>query len=78
MKLIFLVLITILINLPFGAYRTKTKKFSLKWFLSIHIPIPFIYLMRIKSGYGLKIIPLMVLAAFTGQLLGGKIIKKRD
>ena len=31
-------LLTLLINLPFGYMRKKTRKFSLKWFLCIHLP----------------------------------------
>lgn len=75
MNLLSLILITFLLSLPFGMYRVKTKKFSLAWFLSIHIPIPFIYLLRIKSGHGIKIIPLIILASIIGQLTGGKIKK---
>ncbi|SJZ31327.1 hypothetical protein SAMN02745118_00203 [Selenihalanaerobacter shriftii] len=73
MNLLTLILITFLINLPFGAYRTTTKKFSLAWFLSIHLPIPLIYWLRISSGYTIKIIPIMVLIAIGSQLSGGKI-----
>jgi hypothetical protein len=76
MKLPALILITLFVNLPFGAYRATTKKFSLSWFLSIHIPIPFIYWLRITSGYGIKIIPVMVLITIFGQLGGGKIKEK--
>lgn len=76
MKLLLIILITLLLNLPFGMYRVKTKRFSLAWFASIHIPIPFVYWLRIKAGYGIKAIPLMVLMAVIGQVTGGKIREK--
>jgi uncharacterized membrane protein len=64
---------TVVVNLPFGYFRQKTKKFSLKWFLYIHLPIPLIFLARISSHLSYKFIPIFVAAAVTGQLLGGKI-----
>jgi hypothetical protein len=64
---------TILLNLPFGYARTKTKKYSLRWFLYIHIPVPFIFIARIISHIDMKYIPIFVFAAITGQILGGKL-----
>ncbi len=64
---------TLLINLPFGYFRRKTKKYSLKWFLCIHLPIPLIFLARISANLNYRYIPLFVIAAVTGQIIGGKI-----
>jgi hypothetical protein len=64
---------TVLVNLPFGNARAKTKRYSLRWFLYIHIPIPLIFIARTLSHIEFKYIPLLVLAAITGQLLGGKL-----
>lgn len=66
-------LFTLLINLPFGYMRQRARKFSLKWFLYIHIPIPLIVLIRISSGLDYKVIPLFLAAAVTGQVVGGRI-----
>jgi hypothetical protein len=66
-------IMTVVINLPFGYFRRKTKKFSLKWFLCIHLPIPLIFLARVTSHLSYKFIPVFVAAAVTGQILGGKI-----
>ncbi len=68
-----IVFFTVLINFPFGYLRNKTKKFSLKWFLCIHLPIPLIFLARISAHLSYRYIPLFVLAALAGQILGGKI-----
>jgi hypothetical protein len=65
--------LTVVVNLPFGYFRQKTKKFSLKWFLCIHLPIPLIFLARVSSHLSYKFIPIFVAAAVTGQILGGKI-----
>ncbi|HID43526.1 MAG TPA: hypothetical protein EYP30_07120 [Archaeoglobaceae archaeon] len=74
-------IIVFLLNLPFGYWRANTKKFSREWFLSIHVPIPFVVAIRILSGLGWRLVtfPVLVGAFFTGQFLGGKIygLKKR-
>lgn len=64
---------TLLINLPFGYLRAKKKKYSSLWFLYIHIPIPLIFVARTFSHIEFKYIPIFVLAALAGQILGGKL-----
>jgi hypothetical protein len=69
--LALVIAIAIGINLPFGAWRTTTRKFSLSWFLSIHVPIPAIFIIRRAAGFGWDYVPVMIACAVTGQLLGG-------
>jgi len=64
---------TLLLNLPFGYARARTKKYSFRWFLYIHIPIPFIFIARTISHISIKYIPIFILAAVIGQILGGKL-----
>lgn len=64
---------TLLINLPFGYARAKTKRYSFQWFLYIHIPIPIIFIARTISHIEFKYIPLLALAAIIGQIVGGKL-----
>jgi hypothetical protein len=64
---------TCMLNLPFGFMRGKARKYSLKWFLYIHLPIPFIFLARTYSHLDYRYIPLFVGAAVLGQVLGGKL-----
>ena len=64
---------TLLINLPFGYVRAKAKKYSFRWFLYIHVPIPFVVIARIISHVEIKYIPFLAAAAITGQILGGKL-----
>jgi len=76
-KILLIAMFTFLINIPFGIWRGKTKRFSIQWFLSIHLPIPFIILMRIKSGIGFipYSYPFFIFAFFSGQFIGSRIFK---
>lgn len=80
-KILLFIFVVILLNIPFGSYRNKTRKFSIAWFLSIHLPIPLIILMRRSLFYEsihigsfslnpLWIIPFSISAAVAGQLIG--------
>jgi len=74
-NLVIVTLLVFLLNIPFGMWRANTKKFSWKWFLSIHIPIPFIVGLRFlfNLGFELYTYPILVTAFFLGQLFGKKI-----
>jgi hypothetical protein len=75
-----LVAVTIfLFNIPFGYWRANVKKFSLQWILSVHIPVPFIILLRIGSniGFALYTYPILVGAFFLGQLAGKSFFVQR-
>ncbi len=72
-SLIELMLIVLLINIPFGYWRSGTDKFSRHWMMAIHIPVPVVFLLRIISGFGLTSIPLLMLSFAIGQFIGGKI-----
>ncbi|HJW75245.1 MAG TPA: hypothetical protein VJ787_06195 [Thermoleophilia bacterium] len=61
------------ITLPFGAWRVTTRRLSLRWFLAIHLPIPFIFLLRVETGYSYALIPFTVTACVLGQLVGGRL-----
>lgn len=71
-----LVLAAFILNLPFGYFRAPTKKFSFKWFLYIHLPIPFIYILRTVAEMSYRVIPLLVLGAIIGQIFGGRLNPK--
>jgi len=69
----FIFIFALFINLPFGYARSKSKRFSLRWFLFIHIPIPIIILLRLISHIEYKFIPIFILASLIGQIIGSKI-----
>jgi hypothetical protein len=79
MLLLIAACIDFLINIPFGYWRANLKRSSLQWFLSIHLPIPFIILVRIYTGIGFEFItyPIMIIAFILGQLAGLKIYSYR-
>ncbi|MBW2593844.1 MAG: hypothetical protein JRE58_12745 [Deltaproteobacteria bacterium] len=68
------ILAIVLLNLPFGFWRKGEKKFSLTWFLAVHIPVPLAVGIRFLAGYGWNpsSLPLFIAAFFTGQYVGGK------
>jgi hypothetical protein len=71
--ILILFALTLLINLPFGRARAKARKYSFRWFLYIHVPIPIIFAARTLSHVEMIYIPVFVLAAVIGQILGGKL-----
>ena len=75
MTIIETMLVVFLFNLPFGYLRSKAAKFSRQWMMAVHIPVPFVFLLRIFSGFVWTVIPLLVLSDMAGQFVGGKLRK---
>ncbi len=71
-------IVTILVNLPFGYLRAKFKEqgSKVKWLLAIHAPVPFIAIMRREIGVGWDLIPLFIIAFSIGQYIGGLMYKR--
>jgi len=65
--------LTLLLNLPFGYARARAKKYSFRWFLYIHAPIPIIFIARTLSHVQIIYVPIFVVAAVIGQILGGRL-----
>lgn len=59
------------VNVPLGYLREGTRRYSLSWFLYIHLSIPLVAFLRIRSDLAPWVIPVFVLCAVAGQLLGG-------
>ncbi len=70
-------LVSFVVNLPLGAWRERTRKFSWQWFLAIHASIPLIIVLRIALALPLIALPINIAAAVLGQYLGGLPAKKR-
>jgi hypothetical protein len=77
-KLLFVIVITFLINVPFGWLREGVRKFSPLWFLYVHFPIPFIIALRIGLGIDWKFAPLLILIAVLGQWVGAKLRRAKE
>ncbi|ADC66143.1 conserved hypothetical protein [Ferroglobus placidus DSM 10642] len=66
-------ILTFLLNVPFGYWRAGTKRMSKEWFLAVHAPIPFVATLRFLSSSSIYHIPVFFFAYFSGQLAGGKV-----
>jgi len=73
MKIALVLLATFLLNLPFGWLRRNERKFSFKWFLYIHLPIPFIIALRLWLKINPWWIPLVIAVAVAGQVIGARL-----
>ena len=76
-KILVVSLVCLLVNIPMGRMRERSRKFSWQWILWIHASIPLIIALRI----GLKLhpiaIPINIASAVLGQFIGGAPEKKR-
>lgn len=63
------------VNIPFGYWRARVRKFSPQWILAIHLPVPLVISLRVLSGLGWQFItfPVLIGAFFLGQFTGGRI-----
>lgn len=68
-----IVILTFVLNLFFGYFRGRSRKYSFKWFLYIHLPIPVIIIARLASNLDYRYIPLFLVAAVAGQMLGARL-----
>ena len=83
MSLGIVLVIICLLNLPFWYWRVHVKRFSFQWVLVVHLPVPFVIIVRMLDGVGwhIKTFPLLVVAYFAGQYLGSSLYtqwKKRN
>lgn len=65
--------LTFMLNVPMGFLREKTGKFSVSWFLCIHVPIPVVYFGRLFSGLDIWYVPIFFAGAVLGQIWGGRL-----
>ena len=72
-----LILLSFIASVPCGYIRQYYRKYSFMWFLLIHLPIPFIVLMRFGAGVDWHVIPLNLCGALAGQVVGGGVKPRR-
>lgn len=75
--LIGLVLLAFVISVPCGYLRQNYRKYSFMWFFLIHLPIPFIVLLRIEAGFDWHVVPLTLSGSIVGQVAGSMISRRR-
>jgi hypothetical protein len=73
-----LILVAIAVNIPLGYVRQGTEKFTFAWYFYIHISIPLIIYLRVKAGFSWKLIPLTLAGTIAGQIIGGRIRRRRE
>lgn len=72
-KIATIVLVSLLMNIPFGYLRQGERKLSFRWFLYIHLSIPVIIAMRLLWKVSPLWIPVFIAIAVAGQIIGGKL-----
>jgi hypothetical protein len=67
--------VILLVNLPFGFWRAGVRKFTLPWFLAVHVPVPIAVGLRLLAGLGFRLgaLPVFIAAFVGGQFLGGRL-----
>jgi hypothetical protein len=64
-------------NLPCGAWREHTKKFSFQWIVAVHATIPFVAMLRKAVLMPPWAVLLTVAGAMAGQQAGAVLERKR-
>jgi hypothetical protein len=72
--------VTFVINLPFGYWRGGVRKFSPAWFVAIHAPVPMVIALRFILGLPFRwgALPFFVVAYFGGQFVGNRLRLARE
>ncbi len=76
-SIVGLVVLALIISIPCGYARQSFPKYSLMWWVLIHLPIPIIVLLRIKAGLNWHYIPLTLGSSIAGQIIGGAVSRRR-
>jgi hypothetical protein len=66
------------LNIPLGYLREGHRKYSLAWFVYIHLSIPLIAYLRIANHITSWFIPFFLLCAVAGQIVGGRFRRGED
>lgn len=78
MQLTSLLVFALGVNLPLGYMRETSRKFSVRWFVLIHLSVPFIIALRIMLSFPWHVIPLTLACAVLGQILGARIRRRQS
>ena len=65
------------VNVPLGYLRQSCRKFSIGWFIYVHISIPAIIYLRLRFGLGWQFIPFTLASTVAGQIVGGRLYRSR-
>lgn len=65
------------VNIPLGYAREGFRKYSVGWFVCVHLSVPFIAWLRLSNHVSAWGIPAFVACAVAGQIAGGKVRRIR-
>ena len=63
-------------NIPLGYLRQGSPKYSLRWFIYIHLSVPFIIGLRVTNNVSWQVIPFSIALAGAGQMIGSRIYRR--
>lgn len=66
------------VNVPLGYLREGRPRYSLAWLLYVHLSVPLIAFLRIRSNLAAWLIPVFILCAVAGQILGGRARRRSE
>lgn len=73
---ISLLLFALFSNIPLGYLRMGSPRYSVRWFVYIHLSVPFIVGLRIANEISWQMIPFSILLAVAGQMIGSRIYRR--
>ena len=74
--LISLLLFALFSNIPLGYLRMGSPKYSLRWFVYIHLSVPFIIGLRIANNISWQMVPFSIALAVAGQMIGSRLYRR--
>ena len=77
LKILLVSVVCLLVNIPMGMMRERSRKFSIQWILWVHASIPLIIALRIGLHLHWIAIPINIAAAVLGQIIGAAPEKKK-
>ena len=67
----------LMVNIPLGYAREGFRKFSIGWFVCIHLSVPLIAYLRLSNHVSAWGTPAVIACAVLGQIVGGKVRRIR-
>ena len=67
----------VLSNIPLGYLRMGSSRYSLRWFVYIHLSVPFIIGLRVANHSSWQGIPFSIALAIAGQMIGSRLYRRR-
>ncbi len=74
--LISLLLFALFSNIPLGYLRMGSPRYSVRWFVYIHLSVPFIVGLRIANNISWQVIPFSIALAVAGQMIGSRLYRR--